>query len=182
MSRSYVAAIALVITQLAMFFPAPAMAAKSYITRLPDTGPHFHPVDPEQPIAELALCSTYVPAYSSIYLFEGGSIPLAINLSIRNTDRKYPLYLQKIAYYGSQGNMIEAVLAKPWKLAPMATATYIIDQHDMRGDFGVNFVVDWKVPANASPPLIETIMAGYRGAKGLSLSSRGAVTGNCASQ
>ncbi len=182
MPRTYVAAIALVITQLAMLFPAPAMGAKSYITRSPDPRPHFHPLDPKQPIPKLTPCSTYVPAYSSIYLFEGGSIPLAINLSIRNTDRDHPLYLQNIAYYGTQGNMIEAVLASPWILAPMASATYIIDQHDMRGEFGVNFVVDWIAPAHASPPLIETIMAGYRGAKGLSLSSRGAVTGKCPTQ
>ncbi len=181
MAREYAALAAILIGQITMLLPAPALAAKSYVTRRPEQGPHFHRVDPEQALPQNITCSTYVAAYSNIYLFEGGSIPLAINLSIRNTDREQPIYLMSIGYYGGEGERIEAILSTPWKLAPMATATYIIDQHDMRGTFGANFMIDWVVMNNASPPLIETVMAGYRGAKGLSLNSRGVITGECAS-
>ena len=182
MSREYAAAAAITIAQITLLFPAPALAAKSYVTHRPEQGPHFHRIEPEQALPENATCSTYVPAYSDIYLFEGGSIPLAINLSIRNTDREQPIYLKNISYYGAEGERIEAILSTPWKLAPMATATYTIDQHDMRGNIGANFMIDWTAPSNASPPLTETVMAGYRGAKGLSLTSRGVITGGCERQ
>ena len=183
MLQRYAVAAALVTAQITLLLPTPALAGKSFVTRRPEQGPHFHRVNPEQALPQsVTNCSTYVPAYSDIYLFEGGSIPLAINLSIRNTSREHPIYITNIAYFGTQGNLIEAILSTPWKLAPMATATYIIDQHDMRGNFGANFTVDWSLPDNADKPLIETVMAGYRGAKGLSLTSRGIITGDCASR
>lgn len=180
MSRSYAAAAAVILAQVNMLLPAPALAAKSFVTRRPEQGSHYHRVGPEQAVPQNMPCSTYVPAYSDIYLFEGGSIPLAINLSIRNTDRNQPIYVQTIGYYGTEGNLIEAILAVPWQLAPLATATYIIDQHDMRGNFGANFIVEWIASTTTNPPLIETVMAGYRGAKGLSLASRGVISGDCA--
>lgn len=179
MPRPSTTATFLVIAQLMMLVPVLTEAASSYVTRRPEQGPHYHRVGPEQAIPGNPACSTYVPAYSNIYLFEGGSIPLAINLSIRNTDQSHAIFVNKIAYHGADGQRIEMILANPWQLAPMATATYIIDQHDMRGGFGANFIVEWVAPTDASPPLIETIMAGYRGAKGLSLNSRGVITGAC---
>lgn len=154
-------------------------AADSYVTRRPEQGQYFRRAGPNDTTPAAPACSAYVPAYSHIYLFESGSIPLAINLSIRNTDMGKPLYLEKISYFAANGKLIETVLADTWILAPMATATYVIDQHDMRGGAGANFVVQWASHKDSSSPLIETVMAGYRGSKGLSFISRGISPDDC---
>jgi hypothetical protein len=157
-----------------------AVSSESFVTRRPDQGQYFRRAGPEDALPSSPVCASYVPAYSSIYLFEGGSIPLAINLSVRNTDPLKPIYLRQILYYGADGSLAETIMANPWILAPMATATYVINQHDMRGGAGANFVVQWFNQPDTNAPLIETVMAGYRGAKGLSLTSRGVTSGQCA--
>ena len=154
-------------------------AADSFITRRPEQGQYYRRAGPNDITPVAPDCSAYVPAYSHIYLFESGRIPLAITLSIRNTDMDTPLYLEKISYFAADGKLIETVLADTWILAPMATATYAIDQHDMRGGGGANFVVQWASDKTSSSPLIETVMAGYRGSKGLGFISRGISPDDC---
>ncbi len=169
-------------TSLAVLLPASvnvALAADSYVTRIPARGEHFRVAQSSDPSPGGSGCTVYVPAYSNIYLFESGSIPLAINLSIRNTDASHPVFINKISYYAANGALVEAVLTQSWILAPMATATYVIDQHDMRGGDGANFLVEWRASSHTSSPLVETVMAGYRGSKGLGFSSRGVPTGGC---
>ena len=156
-----------------------AYAADSFVTRRPEQGQYFRRAGPNDTTPVAPSCSAYVPAYSHIYLFESGSIPLAINLSIRHTDTDTPVYLEKISYFAADGKLIETVLADTWILAPMATATYVIDQHDMRGGAGANFMVQWARDKDSASPLIETVMAGYRGSKGLSFISRGISSAEC---
>jgi hypothetical protein len=169
--------IALVFTGATAFDPA--YAADSYVTRRPVQGAHFRRAGPEDIIPEGPLCNVYVAAYSHIFLFESGKIPLAINLSIGNTDLTKPLFIKRIGYYSADGTLIESVLSNNWILAPMATANYIIDQHDSRGGSGDNFVVQYTSHGDTSAPLIESVMAGYRGSKGLAFSSRGIAAGGC---
>ena len=157
----------------------PAAAADSYVTRAPADGDHFRPLGASDKLPAGKSCNVYVPAYSNIYLFESGSIPLAINLSIRNTDAAKPIYIESINYFAAEGTLVETVLAETRVLAPMATATYVIDQHDMRGGSGANFTVAWKGSGGVEEPLVEAVMAGYRGSKGLSFSSRGVNASHC---
>lgn len=157
----------------------PALAANSDLVRPPAEGAHFRKMTASDKVPRGTPCTTYVPAYSNIYLFESGSIPMAINLSVRNTDAKSPLYIQSINYYGADGTLLEDVLTDTRILAPMATATYVIDQHDMRGGSGANFYVSWKAESGTEEPLVEAVMAGYRGSKGLSFSSRGVHNSGC---
>ena len=171
--------LAAVFTLLTISSSNSVFARDSHITRSPEQGQYFRRAGPDDKIPDAGNCAAYVPAYSHIYLFESGRIPFAINLSIRNTDIKNPVYLNKIEYYAADGKLIETVLADTWILAPMASATYVIGQHDMRGGAGANFVVQWLSSGTSSKPLIETVMAGYRGSKGLSFSSRSVPVGEC---
>ncbi len=142
------------------------------INRSPDIGDHYFKVEPDS--AKLSkLCSVYVPAYSHIFLTEKETALLAITLSIRNVDATAALIISKIDYFDTRGKLVEKLVTDMFGLAPMATASFVIEQRDRRGGAGANFIVEWGAKTRIRQPIIETIMAGYVGTRGLSFSSRG---------
>ena len=142
------------------------------IRHSPDTGSHFYKV--ESDAAKITpRCEVYVPAYSHIYLTERGRAQLAVTLSIRNVNAKAPLIISKIEYFDTKGALVDKLINGNFGLAPMATASFVIEQKDTRGGAGANFIVEWASETEGRHPIIETIMAGYVGTRGLSFSSRG---------
>jgi hypothetical protein len=51
--------------------------------------------------------TVYVPVYSEVFVAGGGKLNLAITLSIRNTDFKYPLVVNNVNYYNTAGKLIQ---------------------------------------------------------------------------
>ena len=155
-----------------------AFAAEISIKRSPDAGNHFSEVEADA-VKITATCPVYVPAYSQIYLSEKAIARLAVTLSIRNIDPKNRILVRKIDYFDTQGTLVDTLLDGLFALAPMSTASFVIEQQDMRGGAGANFIVEWAAEGNVSQPIIEAIMAGYEGTKGLSFSSRGVTLPPC---
>jgi len=138
----------------------------------PATGGSFYRVEQEN-FKQERSCSVYVPAYSHIYLTKDNTTSLGITLSIRNVDSRRKIYISGIEYYDTHGVLTEVLAKGLFALEPMATVSYVIDQHDMRGGVGANFIVHWAGEKQIHPPIMEAVMVGSVGTKGYSFSSRG---------
>ncbi|MCB0473148.1 MAG: DUF3124 domain-containing protein, partial [Flavobacteriaceae bacterium] len=57
-------------------------------------------------------------------------------------------------------------------LAPMETIEIIIDENDVSGGTGSNFIFEWKIPENCPEPLFEGIMTSTMGQQGLSFTTQ----------
>lgn len=124
---------------------------------------------------ELAMGQTvYVPAYSHIYSGDRErQIPLAVTLSIRNTDPANGLALQMVDYYDSHGKRLKSYLTEPVSLDPMSSIRYVIKQSDLSGGSGANFLVRWVSEKPVNIPIIETVNISTMSSLGISFSSRG---------
>jgi hypothetical protein len=123
---------------------------------------------PEDLVAEGR--SVYVPAYSHIYRNDGETMPLAITLSVRNTDAAEPVSIDRVRYFDGDGQLVREQPEAPLVLAPMATASFLVEAGDPSGGSGANFLVDWSARESVSMPLIEAVMVGE---DGLAFKSRG---------
>ncbi len=118
----------------------------------------------------------YVPVYSHIYIGDRERpFLLTVTLSIRNTDRIVPITIQKVVYYDSNGNPLNAYLDKPMVLEKLSSTRFVVHESDKSGGSGASFLVEWESDQAVSPPLIETIMIGAQTQQGISFTSRGLV-------
>ncbi len=102
---------------------------------------------------------SYIPAYSHIYISHGKPIEMAITLSLRNTDAKNNLKIDKIFYYNTQGKLIRKYLNEGLTLKPLETKEIFIKWNDVEGGSGANFIVEYQQAPLSSRPIFETIMA-----------------------
>lgn len=162
---------ALVLACSLLLFMLSLPAQSDLVRKSPGNGAHFYSVQPAD-VKASRDCSVYVPAYSHIYLSENSQVPLAVTLSVRNINPDKRLIIKGVDYFDTRGQKLDSLIKGWFALAPMATASFVIDQQDLSGGAGANFIVQWATDNAAQEPLIEAVMAGYRGTKGLSFSSR----------
>ncbi|MFO7984441.1 MAG: DUF3124 domain-containing protein [Desulfatiglandaceae bacterium] len=118
----------------------------------------------------------YAPVYSHIYIGDKERpFLLAVTLSIRNTDSDYPIMVEKVKYYNSDGKLLEEYIKRPVKLGKMSATRFVVHESDKSGGSGASFIVEWRAEKAVSPPLIETIMIGAQTQQGISFTSRGRV-------
>lgn len=118
----------------------------------------------------------YVPVYSHIYIGDRERpFLLTVTLSIRNTDRNFPITIQKVVYYDSNGKPLNAYLDKPMALEKLSSTRFVVRESDKSGGSGASFMVEWESDQAVSPPLVETIMIGAQTQQGISFTSRGLV-------
>ena len=118
----------------------------------------------------------YVPIYSHIYSGNREQpFYLAATLSIRNTDRKYPITITAVDYYDSKGKFLQHYLEKPLVLGAMATQRYVVPESDKSGGSGAKFIVVWQSDQPVAEPLIESVMISTKTQQGISFTSRGRV-------
>ena len=118
----------------------------------------------------------YVPIYSDIYVdVQNQETLLAATLSIRNTNETYPLYVNRIDYHHTEGQLLKSYLETTIKIPPLGTINYVIDREDDTGGPGANFMVDVFSNPQSSPPLIQSIMIGLVGNKGFAFSTDGLI-------
>jgi len=111
----------------------------------------------------------YVPIYSHIYHgSKGGNILLTATLSIRNTSFKDTLFVRKIDYYDSHGNLIKNYINELILLKPMNALEFIVEEKEDKGGTGANFIVDYGYNSNTLKPLIQAVMIGTSGQQGIS--------------
>lgn len=115
----------------------------------------------------------YVPIYSDIYNQTRDSRTLlTATLSIRNTSIRDSLFISKIDYYNTEGDLVRSYLEQPIYLRPMESIDYVIEQQDNAGGSGANFLIDWysKKPLH---PLFQAVMVGGLGAQAFSFTTDG---------
>jgi len=92
-------------------------------------------------------------------------------VSMRNTSDLDTIYLLKAQYYDTDGKSIRKYFDYPIFLAPMETTEIIIDEIDVSGGTGSNFIFEWKTPQNCPEPLFEGVMTSTMGQQGLSFTT-----------
>ncbi|MBN1968288.1 MAG: DUF3124 domain-containing protein [Candidatus Delongbacteria bacterium] len=119
---------------------------------------------------------TYLPVYSHIYhIHKHRTFDLTITISIRNISLSDSIYILKADYFNTVGENIRQYIKKPIYLSPLETTEIIIEEQDIEGGSGANFVFDWATKDGNNPPLFEAIMISTHGQQGLSFSTRGVV-------
>ncbi len=115
--------------------------------------------------------TVYVPVYSHIYAdsrYKDKPFQLTAIVSIRNTDLKKPLTIEKVDYYDSQGKLLSNYLKKAITIAPLASTRYIVPETHTLGGSGAKFIVTWSSKEGLTQPIIEGIMIGTKMQQGIS--------------
>jgi hypothetical protein len=90
---------------------------------------------------------------------------------MRNTSDKDTIYLLRAEYYDTHGKSVRNYFDFPIYLAPMETTEIVIDEVDVSGGTGSNFIFEWKIPDNCPEPLFEGVMTSTIGQQGLSFTT-----------
>lgn len=118
----------------------------------------------------------YVPVYSHIYQQnQTRTFNLTATLSIRNTDLQNTISIKKVYYYDSDGNLIHKYLDESQKLKPLSSTSYVIEEEDLRGGVGANYLVLWEAEQMVNKPVIEAVMISTAQNQGISFVSEGRV-------
>lgn len=116
----------------------------------------------------------YVPVYSHIYQKNRQrTFNLTSTLSIRNTDPYRSLKLTEVSYYDSKGDLVKQFLDSTFIITPLASTSYVIEELDLRGGVGANFIVNWRSEQPVNPPVIEAVMISTSQQQGISFLSKG---------
>lgn len=116
----------------------------------------------------------YVPIYSDIYLdVQNQKTLLAATLSIRNTSYFDSLFITKIDYFNTEGELVRNYIDNSISIAPMGTINYVIEKDDDTGGSGANFIVVLNAKSKNVKPLIQAVMIGITGNKAFSFSTDG---------
>lgn len=122
----------------------------------------------------LSFGRTYLSIYSQIYSFtEHKTHNLTAMVSLRNTSFIDTVFILKADYYHTKGHLVRSYIEKPIYLAPLETVEIIIDETDIEGGTGSNFIFDWNIPKKAPEPLFEGIMSSTMSQQGLSFTTQG---------
>ena len=85
------------------------------------------------------------------------------------------LSVNNVNYYNTAGKLIQNYLQTSYLLEPMASTYFFVNQPDMRGGVGGNFIVQWAANKLVNESVIEAVMAGSTGTQGMSFISPGRV-------
>lgn len=118
--------------------------------------------------------TTYLSVYSQINSFtEHKTHNLTATVSMRNTNRADSIFIEKAEYFDTHGNSIRTYFDKPIFLAPLETVEIVIDEQDVEGGSGANFIFHWKIRQATNEPLFEGVMISTSGQQGLSFTTQG---------
>lgn len=120
--------------------------------------------------------TVYIPIYSDIYSeTKDVKFNLTATLSIRNTSLYDTLYLDGIDYYDSAGDLVRAYLQAQQTLAlsPMQSIEYVIEENDVAGGTGANFIIKWAAISDQVQPVFQGVMISTNGQQGISFLTEG---------
>lgn len=116
---------------------------------------------------------SYLSIYSQIYnLSEHKTYNLTAMVSLRNTSDTDTIYLLKAEYYDTHGVSVRKYFNNPIFLGPLETSEIIIDEVDVSGGTGSNFIFEWRIPKDCPEPLFEGVMNSTKGQQGLSFTTQ----------
>ena len=121
----------------------------------------------------MAAKGVYIPVYSHVYTRGGKPVLLEATLSVRNTDPENDIILTSVNYYDSSGLLLKEYLNSAKKIAPLATLDFLVEEMDIKGGAGANFLISWGAEGLVNPPLFEAVMVGAVDDQTLAFTSRG---------
>jgi len=140
----------------------------------------YNPVDWETRSAKtpkidsLQNGKSYLSVYSEIYSqTEHRTHNLTTTVSMRNINIKDTIYINKAEYFNTEGKLIRTYFDHPIYIAPLETVEIVVDETDVEGGTGANFIFEWSVKDSISEPLFEGVMISTSGQQGLSFTSKG---------
>ncbi len=118
--------------------------------------------------------TSYLSVYSEIYSeTEHRTHNLTSTISMRNTNLKDTIYINKAEYFDTKGTPIRTYFDKPIYIRPMETVEIVIDEKDQSGGTGANFLFQWSIKPNSHEPYFEGVMISTSGQQGLSFTTQG---------
>ena len=122
---------------------------------------------------EKTIHKIYVPIYSDIYQKSRNErTQLTATLSIRNISEKDSLYIKRVDYFNTNGDLVKSYLEESIYLTPLETIDYIIEENDTSGGAGANFILEWYGNKNLSP-IFQAVMIGGIGNKSFAFTTEG---------
>ena len=121
----------------------------------------------------------YVPVYSHVAhgnLDSSGkpwTLPLSVMLSIRNIDPASGLTVRAVRYYDTTGKLVREFYAEPKKLGPLESTDVFVENKDMTGGSGANFLVVWDAENPVNPPIVEAVHAYFFGTQSIIFTTSG---------
>lgn len=126
------------------------------------------PLDLNVPIRKV-----YVPVYSDIYNgSKAEKVLLTATLSIRNTSETDTLYLNRVAYFSTDGTLVRHYIEQPIFMKPLESIDYVIEQEDDLGGNGANFMIDWYADKPLKP-IFQCVMIGGLASRAFSFITEG---------
>jgi len=117
---------------------------------------------------------SYLSVYSEIYSqTEHRTHNLTTTVSMRNINLDDTIFIDKAEYFNTEGKSIRTYFDHPIYIAPLETVEIVVDETDIEGGTGANFVFEWSVKDSISEPLFEGVMISTSGQQGLSFTSKG---------
>lgn len=118
--------------------------------------------------------SSYLSVYSQIYsVTEHKRHDLTATISIRNINKKDTIFIKEADFYNTKGDLIKTYFTETIYVNPMQTIEIVINERDVEGGTGANFVFDWLASKDAKPPYFEAVMISTSGQQGLSFTTKG---------
>jgi len=114
----------------------------------------------------------YVPTYSHVRHGEGTSRRLATTLSVHNISFRESIWVHKVRYYDTEGQMVREFIEEKVSLLPMATYQVSVSPKDTTG-LGANFLIEWEAKAGVPAPLVEAVHVSISSTIGTSFVTRG---------
>ena len=117
---------------------------------------------------------SYLSVYSEIYSqTEHRTHNLTTTVSMRNINMNDTIYINKAEYFNTEGKAIRTYFDHPIYIAPLETVEIVVDETDVEGGTGANFIFEWAMKDSISEPLFEGVMISTSGQQGLSFTSKG---------
>ncbi|QXP58286.1 DUF3124 domain-containing protein [Olleya sp. HaHaR_3_96] len=118
--------------------------------------------------------STYLSVYSQIYsVTEHKTHNLTATVSLRNINKKDTIFIKEADFYNTNGDLIKAYFTETIYVKPMQTIEIVINERDIEGGTGANFVFDWIAAKDVNPPYFEAVQISTSGQQGLSFTTTG---------
>ncbi|MBO0330690.1 DUF3124 domain-containing protein [[Muricauda] lutisoli] len=118
--------------------------------------------------------TSYLSVYSEIYSeTEHRTHNLTSTISMRNTNLKDTIYINKAEYFDTEGTPIRTYFDRPIYIKPMETVEIVIDEKDRSGGTGANFLFQWSIKPYSHEPYFEGVMISTSGQQGLSFTTQG---------
>ncbi len=116
----------------------------------------------------------YCPVYPSIYhMGQKKGLDLTVTLSIHNISPDSAITVESVEYYSKKGKLLSRIVEAPLKLAPLETATFVLNPRKQQGGVGANSLIRWRAEKAVSRPLIQAVMITTSGSQGISFITEG---------